>query len=723
MTTTGDQVLDALHAYKLKQEKPNEWRCNSPLRPGSNSHAFTVTIAPDGEHGSFYDHVSEESGSLYTLAKHLGIKLPDQTPVQDTKRAYEDINDYAAAHGITGDALVAAGWTEVKKDSRPALAFKTQTGIRYRFLDGNKPSYKSPANYKRCWYGLNTQTFQRVAAGEPLVICNGEISTVVAHDRGLAACAITGGEHEIPPDLFQELTTAINPTTKIIVALDCDDKGRATALKMKEQLQTAGFQVRAVNLGLGKGGDLADFCMLHDQQVLSALEQLAELQPVEARAHRWQIIHAADLKNMPTVSWLVPGEIPEFGLTMLVGTSGVGKSFVALDYALNIAQHEPVVYIAAEGQAGYRKRVAAWCKHYKKTEGKLYFCMGAVSMFDQNDLQMFLNEIRPLKPKLVIVDTVARSMIGGDENNTRDMGLFVNACESLQHELTCSVLVIHHVGKNGVERGNSSLRAACDTIIRLNKDDDLIVVESDKTKDEIPFPTRYLKMLPVLIDDDNSSVVMIKADKVKQGKDDPLTSNQEKVLLTLSEFITGATPTDISEITRIERGPVSKILSRLVKRGYASQESYREPYVITPEGQLALENKLSDSTRFQSDSIPDSSKDSDQQDVIPRFHQNDHRHHIDQDDLFSTDIEESGNQEADSYDDDDVIPVKSNNGIRDRNQESGVSGFRFGNPAPKQKQCPNCKTKDSWVLHKGQWVCAVCLERRANDNPIFYRKV
>lgn len=49
--TTAEKVLAALEAYGLKKEGQNRYRCNSPLRPGSNSHAFTVTI-DDGEHGA-----------------------------------------------------------------------------------------------------------------------------------------------------------------------------------------------------------------------------------------------------------------------------------------------------------------------------------------------------------------------------------------------------------------------------------------------------------------------------------------------------------------------------------------------------------------------------------------------------------------------------------------------------------------------------------------------
>ena len=71
--TTAEAVLSALRPYKLKDLGGGRYRCNSPFRPDSNSHAFSLTIS-DGEHGGWLDHVSGESGSLYDLAESLGVR-------------------------------------------------------------------------------------------------------------------------------------------------------------------------------------------------------------------------------------------------------------------------------------------------------------------------------------------------------------------------------------------------------------------------------------------------------------------------------------------------------------------------------------------------------------------------------------------------------------------------------------------------------------------------
>src|SRR5258708_24328712 len=106
--TIAEQVLAALASYKLKQEKPYHYRCNSPLRPGSDSHGFVLILDPDGEHGAYFDHAHEEDhGSLYELAEKLGIPTPWASlqslrqPVASTKRVYSGLVDYAQAHGHT----------------------------------------------------------------------------------------------------------------------------------------------------------------------------------------------------------------------------------------------------------------------------------------------------------------------------------------------------------------------------------------------------------------------------------------------------------------------------------------------------------------------------------------------------------------------------------------------------------------------------------------------
>lgn len=257
MNTTADAVLHMLQSFSLKSEGPGKYRCNSPLRPGANSHSFCIKI-DDGEHGTWIDQVSGESGSLYDLATQLGIPLPSAKAASATtsKRGYSGLADYAQAHGASEGAYRAWKWEETTKDGRRALKFETLHGDRWRFIDGAKPPFTNVLGYKPCWYGLAEAVALAQITSQPLVLTNGEASVVAAQSYGIPACSITNsGERELPAPLLQQLQGAY--TGPILIALDCDDKGRKAAPKLAAQV---GGQV--VDLQGADGFDLADFCKL-----------------------------------------------------------------------------------------------------------------------------------------------------------------------------------------------------------------------------------------------------------------------------------------------------------------------------------------------------------------------------------------------------------------------------------------------------------------------------
>lgn len=618
--STATQILAALQSFKIKQTGKGEYRCNSPFRSGSDSMSFVVKVEDD-EHGTYYDHRDESGGSLYELAEKLGIETPKGT--QSTKRQYQSLEDYAKAHGVSGDVLVKASWQYEDYQGRPALKFPTKRGYRWRFLDGKTPHYKSVQGYKSCWYGLNQTLLGRLAYGSPLILANGEISTVVGQAYGMAAACVTSGEKDIPNELVGELKafTASIQDLSIIIALDCDEKGRKTALKVKDTLIEAGFNsVRAVDMQLGKAGDIADFCMLHGKledgivsvPPLSALQNCPDVKPPfePKEIKRWEIIHASELENLPPVEWLIPGEIPKRGLTVLFGPSGAGKSFYTLDCALRLAQKSPVVYMAGEGQSGYPGRVKAWTSHNRATVGNLYMCMGAVSFMDNTDLSNFIQEVEAIaeRPDLIIIDTLARSMLGADENSSRDMGKFVDACEQVQHHFDCAVMIVHHTNKGGVsERGSGALRGSADSMIKLIDEDDLIRVECEKTKDSTKFDPRYMKLLPVdigMVDREGNKVmppVMIEAERVIQSESDDLTSNQIKVLETLGMTIYeyGASYTElVGSLREMNERTLQRVLSRLKGLEFIEQTAKREPYKLTDKGRekIGLSSDKTDAT-------------------------------------------------------------------------------------------------------------------------------
>lgn len=252
----------------------DEWRMNSPLRPTSDSMGFCYNAVT----GVWKDHAGGESGNAITLAKALGIPLPERVGVANSKREYRDLADYAQQKGVPVEVFAKNGWQDnTTYDGRPAFTFKTATGIRYRFKDGLTPPFKSEYGYKRCWYGLKRAVNLAKEHNHPfLVICNGEPSVLVAQYFGIPAFALTGGENQnIPGELMVELHGEW--AGNLVVALDCDKAGREGAEKYRRALTAAGYQFRIVDLGLDDKGDLADLCKLHTTNALDALLKCGDL--------------------------------------------------------------------------------------------------------------------------------------------------------------------------------------------------------------------------------------------------------------------------------------------------------------------------------------------------------------------------------------------------------------------------------------------------------------
>jgi hypothetical protein len=99
---------------------------------------------------------------------------------------------------------------------------------------------------------------------------------------------------------------------------------------------------------------------------------------------------------------------------------------------------------------------------------------------------------------LIVWDTMARSMIGGDENAARDVGLAIAAADYLAEPHQAARLFVHHTGKNGEEeRGSSALRGAADTLLALKPYEPGLRLTCEKAKDSEAFePWRCISNRP-----------------------------------------------------------------------------------------------------------------------------------------------------------------------------------------------------------------------------------
>lgn len=214
------------------------------------------------------------------------------------------------------------------------------------------------------------------------------------------------------------------------------------------------------------------------------LDKLGLTSDEPGRRSRFHLYSEDEQDAMQEPTWLFPDLLPAESTAMLYGASGGYKSFLALDLALTLASgiegfgapaREPqaVVYVAAEGPRSVsRYRRPAW-RLARGVEGPLPFhlvtdmpLVGVPQMLGE-----FIDEIKRtgVKPKLIVLDTLARAMAGLNENDAKDAGQFIEAAEALKREFGCSVLVVHHTGKEEGRgaRGSSALLAGFDAAIEV----------------------------------------------------------------------------------------------------------------------------------------------------------------------------------------------------------------------------------------------------------------
>jgi archaellum biogenesis ATPase FlaH len=193
----------------------------------------------------------------------------------------------------------------------------------------------------------------------------------------------------------------------------------------------------------------------------------------------FQMLTVRDLLRLKAMSWLVKGLLPAEGIGALFGPSGSGKSFLIIDllmhlclgrdwFGYKIHKKHTVLYLALEGGAGVRNRVAAYLQHNNIKEPDNFFTI--IDNFDiRQQFWDLIEAVKEIEPSVIIIDTLNQSAAGCDENSNVDMSLIVSRAKIIADAIKGLVLLVHHTGKDASRglRGHSSLNAALDVAIEV----------------------------------------------------------------------------------------------------------------------------------------------------------------------------------------------------------------------------------------------------------------
>jgi AAA domain len=299
------------------------------------------------------------------------------------------------------------------------------------------------------------------------------------------------------------------------------------------------------------------------QNACDALSIDFEIIPDLLRESPYKLMTVTELLAQPDQNWIIDGILYEDALSVLYGLPGCNKSFITLDWCCCLAlgwlwQNRAtkkcrVIYVAAEGARGYRRRLRAWCHHHSVDphvfDDTLFFLPREVNLFDPlavadfiRELTSTINEVKEETddelPIFIVIDTVFQCAAGQNLNATDVMSHLTFALKSMKRETTAlHILAIHHSGKDSARgmNGSIALKANIDISCFAESDQDgLTRLVVDRSKDDEGVEL-YLQREQVIYGDGprDNSCVMVRAEKPEVGG--KVNENEVKALEALGD--------------------------------------------------------------------------------------------------------------------------------------------------------------------------------------------
>jgi len=284
----------------------------------------------------------------------------------------------------------------------------------------------------------------------------------------------------------------------IIVVSDSLSRSSGEAARAAEAVQGQVFTPRRAS---GEACDLGELIQLEGQDMVQ--EQLVkvvmladssqgntEVKPDKRCLH---VVNVSDLLTMdlPERGHILYPVIPEQGLAMLYAPRGLGKTWAALSIAYAVASGQrtlngwnaqkprKVLYLDGEMPARTMKeRLAAIAVGFKASLHEADYLRiltpdlqsnsmpNIATLEGQADLAPVLNNV-----DFVVVDNIATLGRHGRENESESWAPVQGWLLSLRRAGK-SVLLVHHSGKNGEQRGTSAREDILDTVIAMKRPDD-----------------------------------------------------------------------------------------------------------------------------------------------------------------------------------------------------------------------------------------------------------
>ena len=477
--------------------------------------AIRRAVDPDAPaHGNVRCPVHDDRRPSLSLALGEDGRLLVHCKSGCEQRAVFDAVRQRAGHLLNGTARMGSG-----KPSQIVYEYKDPSGkplarvLRKDAADGSKDFRQQTPDGNGGWqwkgpqgltplYGLDRLAQDTDATA---ILCEGEKAAEAAQRQlggGFVCLSWMGGAGAVARADLEPLRGR-----DVVIWPDNDPAGLAAAGNLCGRLRGLARAVKIVRVSdLPPKADAADVAWAADD-LLGRLEEPQVTEPAThdiADRRDFELMTVRQLRATPAPQWLVVDALPARGLCVLYGEPGSGKSFFVLDLVAHICRGQPwagrrtrkasVVYVSLEGHL--RDRVEAYQAHHGLCDGDLdglRVIQGQpLDLLSDGAAAQLAASIRAALGDhdgavVVVLDTLARAMPGGNENAGEDMGAAIAACGALERELGALVILVHHAGKDLSRgaRGWSGLRGAADAEILIERDGDNRQAKLAKVKDGI----------------------------------------------------------------------------------------------------------------------------------------------------------------------------------------------------------------------------------------------
>jgi hypothetical protein len=337
-----------------------------------------------------------------------------------------------------------------------------------------------------------------IATGRWVIITEGEKDADRLIKEGFVATTNSGGAGKWEEAYTQSLAGAL-----VVILPDNDPAGQDHATAVAETLQGVARAVKVLQLDVPEKGDVSDWLDAGGTaDKLRALMKdtpywdpaIAELAPSTGpQTIDWPIFWRRSL----TPEWLVEPFLPLGRLVALYAQGKAGKSLIALEVACALATGQATLYQEAQ------EPMSVIYVDMEMTEDDLWERLVALGYNSDSDLRNLhyyqLQNFRPLDteqggaqlleaaiehgPQLIVIDTVARVIEGGENDADTYINLYRNSLLALK-ALKITVLRLDHSGKDPKrgQRGSSAKNDDVDVVWLLEQDLDRVTLKMDRRR-------------------------------------------------------------------------------------------------------------------------------------------------------------------------------------------------------------------------------------------------